>query len=122
MVGRHPVIEYEHLAHRTLGNGANSLTDREMQLAHYIEDDQYQGSKQADGLEGIGEHQRGDAPSVGVEPDEQHHHRHIHDKGYACRVEDKLLEDDTHHVEPDAGAYHLGEQEKPGTRLIRTVA
>ncbi len=91
MMGRRPVIEHEDAAHRTVGNGTDGLTDGEVQQADGFEDDQYQCSEQAEGLEGVGEDQRANATATGVEPDEQHHNHHVYYEGYACRVEHELL-------------------------------
>ena len=108
--------------HLTIGNSADGLANGEMKLVDGFQDDEHQGRKQTDGLKGIRKHQCADAASAGVEPDEQHHAYYIHNERNTCWLENKLLEDNTNYIKPHRSTHHLGKQEEPGARLIRTVA
>ena len=119
---RHPVVEHEDTTHRTICNGADSLTNRQVQMSDGFQNDHHQRCKQADGLKGIRKHQRADAASAGIEPDEQYHTDHIHNERNTSRLEHKLLENDAHYIKPDGSPHHLGKQEEPSTRLIRAIA
>ena len=118
VVGRHPVVEDEDTAHGRGGDGIDGFTHGEVQVTDHREDDHDEGREETDGLEGIRKHQCADATTTGVEPDEGHHQEHVHEEGDAHGVEDKLLEDDTHHVEPHGGTRHLRQEEEGGPRQI----
>ena len=104
---RHPVIEHKDTAHLTIGNRINCLAYRKMQLPDGFQDDEHQGCKQTSGLKGIRKHQRADAASAGIKPDEQHHSHNIYDERNTSRLEHELLQDDTHYIEPDGSTHHL---------------
>ena len=122
IVWRHPVVEDEDTTHPAVGNGADGLAYSKVQMSDDFQDDQHQRRKQADCLKAVCKHQRPDSASTGIEPDEQYHTHHIHDKGNACRLEHKLLEDNANHIESDGGAHHLRQQEEPRARQVGMVA
>ena len=122
MVRRQPVIEHENATHVAASDGANSLTNRQIQLADDRKDDHDEGCEETECLERIGKHQRANAATTGVEPDERHHHNDIHCEGNACRSEDKLLKDDADDIESDGCPRHLRQQEETGSRLVRSHA
>ena len=69
-MGRHPVVKHEDTAHFTLGNDINGLTDRQMQMVDGGKDNQNECRKETECLEGVCKHQRADASTTGVKPNQ----------------------------------------------------
>ena len=99
IVGRLPVIEHKDAAQFASLHNINGFADRQVHHGDDLEDDENESGKETEGLEGIGENQRGDAAATGIEPYEQYHSHNIHHEGDAHRVEDKLLEYHADNVE-----------------------
>ena len=89
-----------------------------MHLIDNGKDNQDQCREETERLKRVGEYQRTDTATTGVEPDEQHHHHDIHSEWDASWGEHKLLQDDADHVESDCRTCHLRQQEETGACQI----
>ena len=102
--------------------GTHRLGHTHSQLPHHIIYNKYKGGKHARGLERVGPYERLYSTTTRVQPYKQRHATHRHHEGHAYGIEHKTLQNDAHHIETYGGSRHLRHEEKPRSRLVRTLA